>query len=237
MSYISQDLENMYKSKILIIDDDPKLNALLKDYLAKFGFETTSAVDPVEGLRMIKRDQPDLIILDVMMPEMDGFEVCREIRNNYSIPVIMLTARGDVTDRVVGLELGADDYVPKPFEPRELVARIQTVLRRILPDATTEKIKIGALELFPGKYQANLNGESLEISTLEFELLLLFVKNKNRVLSRDQLMEKLHGMDLSVFDRSIDVLVSRLRQKLGDDPKKPVYIKTIRGLGYKYVEE
>ncbi len=237
MSYISQDLENMYKSKILIIDDDPKLNALLKDYLAKFGFETTSAVDPVEGLRMIKRDQPDLIILDVMMPEMDGFEVCREIRNNYSIPVIMLTARGDVTDRVVGLELGADDYVPKPFEPRELVARIQTVLRRIQPDATTEKIKIGALELFPGKYQANLNGESLEISTMEFELLLLFVKNKNRVLSRDQLMEKLHGMDLSVFDRSIDVLVSRLRQKLGDDPKKPVYIKTIRGLGYKYVEE
>lgn len=227
----------LLKSKILIIDDDLKLNTLLKEYLAKFGFETTSAIHPAEGLKLLKKDQPDLIVLDIMMPEMDGFEVCREIRKDYSIPIIMLTARGDVTDRVVGLELGADDYVPKPFEPRELVARIQTVLRRMHTDATTDKIKIGALELFPEKYVATIDGNPLDISALEFDLLLLFVKNKDRVLSRDQLMEKLHGMDLSVFDRSIDVLVSRLRQKLGDDPKCPSYIKTIRGLGYKFVGE
>jgi two-component system phosphate regulon response regulator OmpR len=227
----------LLKSKILIIDDDLKLNTLLREYLAKFGFETTSAIHPVEGLKLIKNDQPDLIVLDIMMPEMDGFEVCREIRKDYSIPIIMLTARGDVTDRVVGLELGADDYVPKPFEPRELVARIQTVLRRIQTDATTDKIKIGALELFPEKYVATIDSNTLDISPLEFDLLLLFVKNKDRVLSRDQLMENLHGVDLSVFDRSIDVLVSRLRQKLGDDPKTPKYIKTIRGLGYKFVGE
>ena len=227
----------MVKRKILIIDDDPKLNTLLKEYLTKFGFETTSAIHPVEGLRLIKKNQPDLIILDIMMPEMDGFEVCREIRKDHSIPIIMLTARGDLTDRVVGLELGADDYVPKPFEPRELVARIQTVLRRIQPDTTAEKITVGALELFPGKYLATIDGNSLDISTLEFDLLLIFVKNKDRVLSRDHLMDNLHGMDLSVFDRSIDVLVSRLRQKLRDDPKTPVYIKTIRGLGYKFIGE
>ena len=227
----------LLKSKILIIDDDLKLNTLLKEYLAKFGFETTSAIHPAVGLKLLKKDQPDLIVLDIMMPEMDGFEVCREIRKDYSIPIIMLTARGDVTDRVVGLELGADDYVPKPFEPRELVARIQTVLRRIHTDAAPGKIKVGALELFTEKYVATIEGNTIDISTLEFDLLLLFVKNKDRVLSRDQLMENLHGMDLSVFDRSIDVLVSRLRQKLGDDPKCPSYIKTIRGLGYKFVGE
>ena len=225
----------MLKSKILIIDDDPKLNDLIKEYLIKFGFEAISAIHPLEGLKLVKIHQPDLIILDIMMPDIDGFELCREIRKDYSIPIIMLTARGEVTDRVVGLELGADDYVPKPFEPRELVARIQTVLRRIQPSVTTAKIKIGSLEIFPEKYQAQIDGNALEISTLEFDLLHLFVKNKDKVLSRDQLMDNLHGVDWSVFDRSIDVLVSRLRQKLKDDSKNPKYIKTIRGLGYKFI--
>ncbi len=227
----------MSKHKILIIDDDPKLNDLLNDYLVKFGYETLSATLPSDGMKRIQDFRPDLIILDVMMPEMDGFEVCREIRKDSSIPVIMLTARGEVTDRVVGLELGADDYVPKPFEPRELVARIQSVLRRFQSDSVTDKIMVGSLELFPNKYIAQIEGKSLDLSTLEFDLLLLFVKNKDRVLSRDQLMDQLHGMDLSAFDRSIDVLVSRLRNKLNDDPKSPAYIKTIRRLGYKFVGE
>ncbi len=147
----------MSKNKILIIDDDPKLNDLLREYLTKFGFETISAIHPHEGLKLINNDQPDLIILDIMMPDMDGFEVCREIRKDYSIPIIMLTARGEVTDRIVGLELGADDYLPKPFEPRELVARIQTVLRRIQNDVPKDKIKVGDLELFPVSPQKSMS--------------------------------------------------------------------------------
>ncbi len=225
----------MSKSKILIIDDDPKLNDLLSGYLAKFGFDTVSVIHPLEGLKILEKEAPDLVILDVMMPDMDGFEVCKEIRKNQSTPIIMLTARGELTDKVVGLELGADDYLPKPFEPRELVARIQTVLRRVNPTIASDKLKINDLEIYPGKYLAQINGENIDLSTLEFDLLHLFVKNKNRVLSREQLMDNLHGVDWSVFDRSIDVLVSRLRQKLNDDPRSPKYIKTIRGLGYKFI--
>jgi len=225
------------KNKILIIDDDPKLNDLLNEYLVKFGFDVISAIHPHEGLKLIESQQPDLIILDIMMPEMDGFEVCREVRKEYSIPIIMLTARGEVTDRVVGLELGADDYLPKPFEPRELVARIQTVLRRIQASTSSNELKIGELEIYPEKYIAKINNTILDLSTMEFDVLHLFVKNKDRVLSRDQLMDNLHGVDWSVYDRSIDVLVSRLRQKLNDDPRTPKYIKTIRGLGYKFIGE
>ena len=158
----------MSKNKILIIDDDPKLNDLLKGYLQKFGFESISATHPLEGMKLLKKENPDLIILDIMMPDMDGFEVCKEIRKDNSTPIIMLTARGELTDRVVGLEIGADDYLPKPFEPRELVARIQTVLRRAKPAAAFSNIKMGDLELTPDKFEAILNGEFLELSTLEF---------------------------------------------------------------------
>lgn len=224
------------KNKILIIDDDPKLNDLLNSYLHKFGFESISAIHPHEGLKLVDSEKPDLVILDVMMPDMDGFEVCKEIRKGNNIPIIMLTARGELTDKVVGLELGADDYLSKPFEPRELVARIQTVLRRIQPKTQNlASIKINDLELYPDKYVANLNGIQLDLSTLEFDVLLLFVQNREKVLSRDTLMDALHGVDWSVYDRSIDVLVSRLRKKLGDNPKSPIFIKSIRGLGYKFI--
>ena len=221
--------------KILVIDDDEKLNSLLKEYLSKFGFEVFSATHPKEGLKIFRQMVPDLVVLDVMMPDMDGFEVCREIRKESDIPVIMLTARGELTDKVVGLELGADDYIPKPFEPRELVARIQVILRRINASPKSGKLAIGNLELFPEKYLAKIDGKQLDLSTLEFTLLELFVKNKGKVLSRDQLMDNLHGMDWQVFDRSIDVLVSRLRQKLNEDPKNPEYIKTVRGIGYQFI--
>jgi DNA-binding response OmpR family regulator len=221
--------------KILVIDDDEKLNSLLKEYLSKFGFEVFSATHPSDGIKLVLQNLPDLVVLDVMMPDMDGFEVCREIRKNNNIPIIMLTARGELTDKVVGLELGADDYMPKPFEPRELVARIQVILRRINFSTKTEKIKVGNLELYPEKYQANVNEKLLDLSTLEFVLLELLVKNKGKVLSRDQIMDNLHGVDWQVFDRSIDVLISRLRQKLNEDLKNPEYIKTIRGVGYQFI--
>jgi DNA-binding response OmpR family regulator len=229
-------LSSMIKSpKILVIDDDEKLNALLKEYLSKFGFEVFSAIHPADGLKLLEKISPDLVVLDVMMPDMDGFEVCREIRKNNNIPIIMLTARGELTDKVVGLELGADDYLAKPFEPRELVARIQVILRRINAPSPSEKLKVGRLELFPDKYLAKIEDKQLEISTLEYILLELLVKNKGKVLSRDQIMDNLHGIDWQVFDRSIDVLISRLRQKLNEDLKNPEYIKTIRGVGYQFI--
>jgi DNA-binding response OmpR family regulator len=221
--------------KILVIDDDEKLNSLLKEYLSKFGFEVFSATHPRDGINHLLHNLPDLVVLDVMMPDMDGFEVCREIRKHSNIPIIMLTARGELTDKVVGLELGADDYMPKPFEPRELVARIQVILRRINNSSKKEKIKVGSLELFPDKYLAKIDEKQLDLSTLEFTLLELFVRNKGKVLSRDQIMDNLHGVDWQVFDRSIDVLISRLRQKLNENPKNPEYIKTIRSVGYQFI--
>lgn len=228
----------MSSQKILIIDDDEKLNNLLKTYLSGFGYAITSCINPIAGLKSMDSEAPDLIILDVMLPEMDGFSVCREIRKKHSTPVIMLTARGDVTDRIVGLELGADDYLPKPFEPRELLARIQTVLRRtsgILNQSSS--IKIGELEIIPERQQAVLNGNDLEMTTMEFQLLLLFIEKRGRIVTRDNIMDGLRGSDWSAFDRSIDVAVSRLRQKLQDDPRSPRFIKTIWGAGYMFIRQ
>jgi two-component system phosphate regulon response regulator OmpR len=226
----------MAPRKILIIDDDEKLNRLLKTYLSGFGFSVTSCLHPSAGLKASQNDFPDLIILDIMLPDMDGFEVCREIRKTSSTPVIMLTARGDITDRIVGLELGADDYLPKPFEPRELLARIQTVLRRtngsIIPDST---LKFADLEIIPSRQQVLLKGVDIEMTTMEFQLLFLFVEKRGRIVTRDMIMESLRGSDWLAFDRSIDVAVSRLRQKLQDDPKSPRFIKTVWGTGYMFI--
>lgn len=224
------------KNKIFVIDDDEKLNALLTDYLSGFGYQVVAFTNPRLGLDGLSRELPDLVILDVMMPEMDGFTVCREIRKEHSIPVILLTARGDVTDRIVGLELGADDYLPKPFEPRELVARIQTILRRSsLATVTQPVLRSGRFEIYPEKQIIKLDGKDLDLSTFEFEALKLFIQRKGRVLSRDNIMDSLRGVDWSAFDRSIDILISRLRHKLNDDPKKPEFIKTIWGSGYKFI--
>lgn len=223
------------KNSILVIDDDEALNKLLTSYLAQFGFTVKTVTHPEDGLRSLKNAQPDLIILDVMLPGMDGFEVCREIRKRYSLPIIMLTARGEVTDRVVGFELGADDYVPKPFEPRELVARIQAVLRRGRQDDETGTKKFNRLAVDFRKQMILLDGEPVELTTAEFEILGLFIKNAGRVLNRDQIMDHLRGVEWEAFDRSIDVLISRLRQKLKDDPKHPEFIKTVWGSGYIFI--
>ena len=220
---------------VLVIDDDEKLNNLLKDYLTKFGYKVITAIHPDDGLDCLEKELPDIIILDIMLPDMDGFEVCKEIRKTHSIPILMLTARGDVTDRIVGLEIGADDYLPKPFEPRELIARIQSILRRSKDGAKSDKIKYGKLIVDFNKQTVLLDNVYIELTTMEFKILSIFVKNPGRVMTRDRIMEKTHNIDWEAFDRTVDVLVSRLRQKLNDDPKRPIFFKTIWGKGYKFI--
>jgi DNA-binding response OmpR family regulator len=221
---------------VLIIDDDKKLGRLLTDYLAKFSLKGVNAAHPDEAIRFLRRELPDIVILDVMLPDKDGFEMCREIRRDYAVPIIMLTARGEVADRVLGLELGADDYLPKPFEPRELVARIQSVLRRgsgggVAPD----RLRHGNLELDFRRREALVGGKSIDLTAMEFEVLALFARSPGKVMDRDFILDRTKGMEWEPYNRSIDVLISRLRQKLGDDPRKPAFLKTVRGAGYMYI--
>jgi len=221
--------------KILIIDDDEKLNRLLTDYLSKMGFTVLTSTLPSAGLEKLEEETPDLVILDVMLPEMDGFEVCRTIRQSSSVPVVMLTARGEVMDRVVGVDIGADDYLPKPFETRELVARIQAILRRIKTKSKSGIKTIGALCIDSHKYEVRVDDKLVHLTLNEFECLVLLVKNKGKVLNRDQIIEELRGIEWDAFNRSVDITMSRLRQKLGDDPKNPRFIKTIWGTGYLFI--
>lgn len=221
--------------RVLMIDDDEKLTGLLAEYLARFGFAVRAAAHPDEGLRLLRADPPDLLVLDLMLPGMDGLAVCRKIRETSRLPIVMLTARGDVADRILGLELGADDYLPKPFEPRELVARIQAVLRRGAPPEAEGTARFGALEVDWTGGAATLDGRPLLLTSAELSLLHLLARNRGRTLSRERLLDETRGVDWEAYDRSIDVLVSRLRQKLGDDPRRPRFIRTVRGLGYRFV--
>jgi DNA-binding response OmpR family regulator len=220
---------------VLLIDDDEKLGALLQQYLGGFGFKVTARITPEAGLRALREEPPDVVVLDVMLPGMDGFAVLRRIRETSSLPVIMLTARGEVTDRIIGLESGADDYLPKPFEPRELVARLNSVLRRRMP-ADDEIIRAGRLMLNASARVVTVDGQSIPLTTAEFDLLMLLARHRGRVLSRDRILDETRGLDWEAYDRSTDVLISRLRQKLGDDPKRPSFIRTIRGKGYVLAE-
>jgi DNA-binding response OmpR family regulator len=223
--------------QILIIDDDEKLGQLLTQYLERYDMNAHVALTPSKGFELLKKIKPDLLILDVMLPEKDGFEVCREIRAKSSIygqlPILMLTAHAEVTDRIVGLELGADDYLPKPFEPRELVARIDAILRRGRP--STETWSFGGLTVDPSRRSATMDGEAIPLTTAEFDLLELLIKGRGRVLSRGHILDGVRGEAWDAMDRSIDVLVSRLRTKLGDDPRQPRYVRTVRGAGYAFV--
>ena len=227
--------EEPMKTKVLLIDDDHKLAALLTEYLSRFEIQLTAAGDGDEGQRIMRLDSPDCVLLDVMLPGQDGFDICREIRKVSGVPIIMLTARGEVADRIVGLELGADDYLSKPFEPRELVARIQAVLRRQQASPTGEILHCGDLEVDPSRRSAFRSGEDLRLTSLEFDALLAFVQHVGTVLNRDRLMDLLKGGEWEPLNRSLDVLVSRLRQKLGDDPQRPRYLKTVRGSGYLFL--
>lgn len=223
-------------SKILLIDDDEKLGDLLKEYFSRFDLDLTAAIEPAGGLKLLESLEPDLVILDVMLPGQDGFDVCRTIRKTSSVPVIMLTARGEVTDRIVGLELGADDYMPKPFEPRELVARIQNVLRRFAdtPNSKTE-LHYDGLEINTERRAVKLDGKLIELTTMEYQLLLLLAQNPGKNYNRDEILNELRGIDAQLFSRSVDILVSRLRQKLGDTGKDQRYIKTVWGTGYVFL--
>ena len=226
-------------TKILIIDDDRKLNELLTEYLGQYQMTVVTAEHPREGLSLLPQESPNLVILDLMLPDLDGFAVCREIRKESSVPIIMLTARGDLPDRVAGLELGADDYLAKPFEPRELVARVQTVLRRGTTSSGThleyEQLQAESLIVNLRTRATLLNGQPLDLTTMEFEILSLFLRNPATVLSREEIMDRIRGIDWEAYNRSVDVGVSRLRHKLHDDPKRPHYIKTIWGAGYQFL--
>ena len=222
--------------KILMIDDDVQLAELVEEFMSKNKFKLIIKHNPLEGLDYLEKNKIDLIILDIMLPEMDGFQVLQKIRNSLSTPVIMLTARGEVTDRIVGLELGADDYLPKPFEPRELLARIQSILRRSHSDAgIVEYVKFKGLEIDKIKQEVELDGNHLSLSTTEYDALLLFVENAGETLDREFLVENLRGISWQSYDRSVDVLVSRLRGKLGETPNNTRFIKTIHGIGYKFI--
>ncbi len=221
--------------RVLLVDDDEALTALLVEYLARFDMAATAAAHPQEAFRLLRAAPPDVLVLDVMLPGMDGFAVCRKVRETSDVPIVMLTARGDLADRVVGLELGADDYVPKPFEPRELVARIQAVHRRRSKGAEEELLRSGTVVVDLATHTARLGDEELPLSTAELRLLALFLRHPGRVLSRERLLDETRGAGFEAYDRSIDVLVSRLRQKLGDDARHPRFVRTVRGAGYCFV--
>ncbi|MBW2496358.1 MAG: response regulator transcription factor [Deltaproteobacteria bacterium] len=221
--------------RLLLIDDDESLNRLLVDYFPRFGHELLTATSVKAGKRILRTSDPDLLILDVMLPDADGLELCRSLRLESDIPIIMLTARADVPDRVLGLQYGADDYVPKPFEPRELVARVENVMRRVRAAPMRILTAAGGLALETETRRVTLNEEEVSLTSTEFELLRILMESRGRVLTRESLLRRLRGLDADIFDRSVDMLVSRLRKKLDDDSRSPRFIKTVWRVGYQFV--
>jgi two-component system phosphate regulon response regulator OmpR len=228
--------------RVLLVDDDEKLRRLLKEYLEGYEFKVFTVADGEAVLNSIRKESPEIVILDIMLPKKDGLEVLKEIRAVSRVPVIMLTAKGEEADRVVGLELGADDYLPKPFSPRELLARMKAVLRRLDPGvkpttAASEELRVeaGNLVLDKARQVLLIGGKEVPLSSTEYRVLRVLMENPNRVLSRDQIMTLAQGKDFMAFDRSIDVHISKLRAKLESDPRSPKRIKTIWGSGYMFV--
>ncbi len=222
--------------KVLLIDDDRKHSQLLKTYLSQFGIALDCAADADEGFRRLSRSDPDLLLLDVMLPGRDGFDICREVRQTSRIPIIMLTARGDVVDRVSGLEIGADDYIGKPFEPRELVARIQSLLRRSSgAEAGPRLLRFDGIDIDTDAGSVSVDAVRVELTSMEFELLVILARRAGKKVSRDEILNDLRGIDAAILTRAVDIMVSRLRQKLGDPIKPPRFIKTIWGFGYSFI--
>ena len=220
--------------RALLIDDDAKLANLLGNYLTQFEIELNSTTEPTLALDLIAQHQPDLIILDVMMPKMNGFEVCSDIRKEYKTPIIMLSARGESFDRIKGLDMGADDYIAKPFEPRELVARIHSLLRRVTNENEDHYVQ-DIFEVDSINREISMDGQMLSLTNMEFELLKLLLANPGTLFSRDDILKHVRGIEAKIFSRSIDILISRLRQKIEASPKEPTFIKTIWGKGYKFL--
>jgi DNA-binding response OmpR family regulator len=223
--------------RVLIIDDDPRLAELVADYLGGAGFATSVSATAREGIERLKREPFDALVLDLMLPDADGLEVCRRIRETSDLPLVMLTARGDAMDRIVGLELGADDYLAKPFEPRELLARLRAVLRRKAGNAARDVLRFGRLEIDRGARRVTIDGAERTLTSYQFALLNVLADHAGRVMSRDLLMDLLKGEPLEAFDRSVDVHVSRIRAAIEDDPKKPRRIITVRGAGYVFAKD
>ena len=225
-------------ARILMIDDDDRLAGMVQDYLGGAGFRVTVAGTASNGEALLKREAFDALILDLMLPDADGLDFCRRLRQSSDVPILMLTARGEPMDRVVGLELGADDYLAKPFEPRELLARLRAILRRKgAGAAAADVMRFGRLEIDRGARIVRLDGEERPITSYQFALLLALAERAGRVLSRDALMDLLKGEKLEAFDRSVDVHISRIRAAIEDDPKKPRRILTLRGTGYVFAKD
>jgi len=228
----------MPDNKVLIVEDDANLRETLKYNLRKDGYDVFTAGDGEQAIEVARREKPDLLILDIMLPKINGFEVCRILRKEMTMPILMLTAKADETDKIVGLEIGADDYMTKPFSMRELLARVRAMLRRTkMTEVSTavEKasLKIGNLEVNIARHQASLSGTVLELSPKEFDLLAFLAKNKGLVFSREQLLEKVWGYDYAGDSRTVDVHIRWLRQKIEADPAHPKLLETVRGTGYK----
>ncbi|MBN9091129.1 MAG: response regulator [Reyranella sp.] len=223
--------------RILMIDDDARLAAMVSDYLGGAGFRLTIAGTARDGEALLKRESFDAVILDLMLPDADGLDLCRRLRGATDVPILMLTARGEPMDRVVGLEIGADDYLAKPFEPRELQARLRAILRRKGTPQRPEVLRFGRLEIDKGARAVRLDGEDRPLTGYQFTLLLTLAERAGRVLTRDALMDLMKGEKLEAFDRSVDVHISRIRAAIEDDPRKPRRILTVRGTGYVFAKD
>jgi len=216
--------------KILIVDDEPQIVEICSDYLKAAGYETVTASNGAQGLSLARHEKPDLIVLDLMMPEMDGLDVCREIRRESNVPIIMLTARVEETDKLIGLELGADDYITKPFSPRELVARVRVVLRRVTSTPESDVIRVGEVELDRAHYEVHLPDKIIPLTSTEFEILAALMSQPGRIFSRAQLLTATHGITFESLERAIDSHIRNLRRKL--EPAE--LIVTVHGIGYKF---
>jgi len=227
------------KQPILIVEDDPNTAALVATYLQREGFITLSASDGRQALELARREQPGFVILDVMLPKVDGWEICRQLRQTSDVPILMLTAREEEIDRVLGLSLGADDYVVKPFSPRELVERVKAILRRVRPRTAEEPSLLShdGLRLDLVRHEVSVDGRRIELTAAEFKLLHALLRAPGRVFSREVLLEQFYPDGESVVDRVVDVHIGKLRQKLGDDPTRPRFIETVRGFGYRLREQ
>jgi two-component system, OmpR family, phosphate regulon response regulator OmpR len=227
----------MTAHRLLLVEDDTRLATMVATYLEEAGFRITRAATGASAMQLVNGESFDAVILDLMLPDADGLDLCRNIRTKSEIPMLMLTARGDPLDRVIGLEIGADDYLPKPFEPRELVARLRAILRRGRARADTQVLRFGRLEIDKDSREVRVDGERRTLTGHQFDLLVALAERAGRVLTREALMDLTRGESLEDFDRSIDVHISRLRAAIEDDPKHPRRILTLRGAGYVFARE
>ena len=223
-------------ARILVVDDEPKIVQHVRDYLERAGFAVSTARDGNEALMRAHQERPDLIVLDLGLPQLDGLEVTRRLRRDSGVPIIMLTARDDETDKVVGLELGADDYVTKPFSPRELEARVRAVLRRHAGRADTEILRAGDLTLDIPRLRTEISGRPVELTATEFQLLAALARQPGRVFTRAQLLDAIHGVAFESFERAIDAHVKNIRRKIEPDPREPRYLLTVYGVGYRLTD-